>query len=83
LSADEQKRVLREIFGPKAEEVIRYYTNLHNEELQDLILTKYYSGDETKEQIGRACGTHRGNNKHIQDFGVGNLKNTLFGRPRC
>jgi len=52
--------VLRRIFVPKREEVTCEQRKLHNEELNDLYLTKYYSGDQIeKNGTGRACSTHR------------------------
>jgi hypothetical protein len=41
-----ENRVLRRIFGPKRDEVTQEWRKLHNEELNDLIFTKYYSGDQ-------------------------------------
>jgi hypothetical protein len=42
------KRVLRNIFGTKREEVTRDWKRLHNKELYDKILTKSYSGTQIK-----------------------------------
>ena len=54
-----ENRVLRRIFGPKRDEVTREWRKLHNEELNDLLLTKYYSGDQIgKNEIGRVCSTY-------------------------
>jgi hypothetical protein len=48
--------VLRRIFGPKRDEVIREQRKLHNEELHDLILTQYCAGDKIeKNEMGGAC----------------------------
>ena len=39
--------------------------------LLSVLLTKYYSGDQIKEnEIGGACGTYRGEKGRVQGFGV-------------
>jgi hypothetical protein len=40
-----ENRVLRGIFGPKRYEVTGEWRRLHNEELNSLYCTKYYSDD--------------------------------------
>jgi hypothetical protein len=41
---------------------------IHNED--NLLLTKYYSRDEVKKnEIGRACGTHEGEERCTPGFG--------------
>jgi hypothetical protein len=53
-----ESRVLRRIFGPKRDEVTGEWRRLHNEELNDLYITKYYSGNQIKEEVGGACSTY-------------------------
>jgi hypothetical protein len=51
--------VLRRIFGPKRDEVTCEQRKLHNEELNDLYLSKYYLGDQIeKNETGRARSTY-------------------------
>jgi hypothetical protein len=42
-----ENRVVRRIFGPKRDEVTGKWRQLHNE-LNDVLLTKYYLGDQIK-----------------------------------
>jgi hypothetical protein len=51
---------VRRIFGPKRDKVTGEWRKLHNEELNDLYcLTKYYSGDQIKNnEMGGACSTY-------------------------
>ena len=55
-----ENRVLRRIFGAKKDEIIGDWRKLHNEELNDILLTKYYSGDQIdKNETGETrskCG---------------------------
>jgi hypothetical protein len=75
--------VLRRIFVPKREEVICEQRKPHNEELNDLYLTKYYSGDQIeKNKTGGACSTHR-RGRGAYRLLVGKSEgNWAFGRPR-
>jgi hypothetical protein len=62
-----ENRVLKKIFGPKKDEVKREWRKLHNEELYCLFYSnKYYSGNKIKNEMGRAYGTHRGQERCIQ-----------------
>ena len=54
-----ENRVLRRIFGPKKDEVTGEWKKLHNEELNDLLLTKYYSGNQL-EMAGYIARMRRG-----------------------
>jgi len=36
---------------------------------QHLLLTKYYSGDQTKNEMGKGCSMYGGEEKCIQGFG--------------
>jgi len=48
-----ENRVLRGIFGPKRDEITGDWRKLHNEELNDVLLTKHYSGDQIdKNEMG-------------------------------
>jgi hypothetical protein len=61
-----ENRVLRRIFGPKGDEVTGEWRKLHNEEL----LTQYCASDKIKKnEMGRACGTYGGGERHVQGFG--------------
>jgi hypothetical protein len=64
-----ENRVLRRIFGPKRDEVMREWRKLHNEELHNL-----YSSPDIIRQVkaneeGGACGTHGRGEKSVQGFG--------------
>ena len=60
--------MLRRIFEPKRDEVTGEWRKLHNEKLNDLY-TKYYSGDQIKNDMGGACNMCQGEEKYIQGFG--------------
>jgi hypothetical protein len=48
--------VLRRIFGPMRDGVTEKWRKLYSEELNDLYLTKYCSGDQIeKKEMGGAC----------------------------
>ena len=65
-----ENRVLRRIFGPKRDEVTREWRKLHNEELNDLYCSPYFSGDEiAKNEMGGAFSTRGRKDKCIQGFG--------------
>jgi hypothetical protein len=52
---------LRGIFGPKRDNLIGEWRKLHNEKLSDLLLIKYYSGEQIeKKEMGGACSMCRG-----------------------
>jgi len=54
-----ENMVLRRIFGPKRDEVTGEWRRLHNEELNDVLLTQYRAGDEIeKNEMGWACGAY-------------------------
>jgi hypothetical protein len=51
-------RDLRKAFGPKLDEAPGGWRKLHNEELRDVFVIKYYLGDQMKvDEMGGACGT--------------------------
>jgi hypothetical protein len=65
-----ENRVLGRIFGPKRDEVTGRWRKLHNEELHNKLLTKYYQGDQIKEdEVGGACSAHEGDENCFQNFG--------------
>ena len=64
-----ENRVLRKIFGTKRDKVIGEWRKLHKEELNDLYLTRYCSGDQIKNETGGACSAYGGEQKCIQGFG--------------
>jgi hypothetical protein len=43
-----ENTVLRKVSGTKRDEVIGEYRRLHNKELYDQVLIKYYLGDQIK-----------------------------------
>jgi hypothetical protein len=54
-----QFRVLRRVFEPKWYEETGVWRRLHNEELNGLTVTKFYSGDQIKtNEVGRARCTY-------------------------
>ena len=56
-----ENRVLRRVFGPKRDEVTAEWKKLHNEELDDLLLTQYCAGGKIEtNEMGRACGAYGG-----------------------
>ena len=61
-----ENRVLRRIFGPKRDEVTGEWRKLHNEELNDLYSTQYYSGDQNER--GWICSTY-GRQMCMEGFG--------------
>lgn len=55
-----QYRVLRNVFGPKWEEVIGEWKNMYNEEIHDLYcLSNIIRVIIKEDEMGRACGTYR------------------------
>jgi hypothetical protein len=50
--------LLTMILGPKRDEVKGEWRRLHNEELYDPYSSLYYSGDQIKNEMGRACSTY-------------------------
>ena len=72
--------VLRKIFGTKREEVTGVWRILHNEELCDIFLSKYYSGKQIKKNVmAGACSTFW-DRRDAQVVLVGKLR--PLGRPR-
>ena len=68
-----ENRVLRRIFGPKRDGVTGEWRKLHNEELNDVLLTQYCAGDKMeKNEMGRACGTYGGRGEVCKGFWLGN-----------
>jgi hypothetical protein len=54
-----ENRVLMRIFGPRSNEVTREWRKLHNEELNDLYYSQYFSGDKIENNVmGKACSTN-------------------------
>jgi len=75
LREERRPRVLR-IFGPKKDEVIREWKKLHIEKLNDLYsLTSIVRVIKIeKNEMGGACSTYRGEERYVQGFGGGNLR---------
>jgi hypothetical protein len=56
-----ENRVLMIVFGPKRNEVTGEWRKLHNEELNDLLLTQYFTGGKIEtNEMGTACGAYGG-----------------------
>ena len=67
-----ENRVLRRILGPKRDEVEVNWSKLHNEELNDTLLTKsaYYSADQIdKNEIGGTRSKFGGEGRCMWGFG--------------
>jgi len=65
-----ENRVLRRIFGPKRDEVTEEWRKLHNEELNDLSCSpNIVRVIKIKNEMGGACGTYEGGERHVEDFG--------------
>jgi hypothetical protein len=60
-----ENRVLRGIFGPKSEDVMKSWRQMDNSFLT-CILTKYYLGDQIEGEMGGACSMHGSDEKCIQ-----------------
>jgi hypothetical protein len=66
-----ENRVLRRIFGPKREEVLKGWRGLHNEELPNLYTSPGIRVIKIKEAyIGRTCSLHVRDENCIQYFGL-------------
>jgi hypothetical protein len=62
--------MLRRVFGPKRDEVTGEWRKLHSEELNDVLLAQYCSGDKIeKNETGGACSTYGGEESFILGFG--------------
>jgi len=61
-----ENRVLRRIFGANRVEVIGKWRKLDNEEFIDL--TKYFSGDQIENEMGKACSIYGGEERCIRVF---------------
>ena len=54
-----ENRVLKRIFRPKMDDVIREWEKLHNEELNDLYSTRHYSDAKIeKNELGGTCSAY-------------------------
>jgi len=77
-----ENRVLRRIFGPKMDDVTREWEKLHNEELNELYSTQYYSGDKNqKSELGGTCSAYGGEERRIQGLVGKPLGRRPPGRP--
>jgi hypothetical protein len=69
---------LRKIFGLQLEDVRRNWRKSHEEELHDLLLTKYYYGNQIQEgEISEACDVCQqgvGGGKMLIEFWWGNSR---------
>jgi hypothetical protein len=78
-----ESRVLRRIFVPKRDEVTREWRKLHNEELNDVLFTQYFSGDKIeKNEMGGACSAHIREERRVQGLGGKPEEKRPLGRPR-
>jgi hypothetical protein len=65
-----ENRVLRRILEPKREEVRWEWRKLHKEELNDLYCSSNIFSDKIeKNEVGGACSTYGGEERHIPVFG--------------
>ena len=65
-----ENRVLRRIFGPKWDEGTGEWRKLHNEELNDVLLTQHCSGDKIeKNEMGGTLNTYGRGERRVQNFG--------------
>jgi hypothetical protein len=56
-----ENRVLRKVFDPMRDEVTGEWRKLHNEELNDVLLTQYCAGGKIEtNEMGWACGAYGG-----------------------
>ena len=54
-----ENMVLRRIFGPRRDEETGEGRRLHNEKLNDVLLTQYCAGDKIENnEMGWACGAN-------------------------
>jgi hypothetical protein len=63
-----ENRVLREIFGPKWDDVTGERRKFNNEELH-ILLTQYCAGDNIENDMGEACSADGGGDRRVQGFG--------------
>ena len=63
------------IFGPKRYDVTGERREIHIEDYNVLYLTQYFSSDEIEKiELSVACSAYGGEERCIQGFGGGNLK---------
>jgi len=63
-----ENRVLRKICGPKRDEIMGDWSRLHNE-LHNLYFSPNSIWVTEKNEMGGACCTYGGEERHIQGFG--------------
>jgi hypothetical protein len=71
-----ENRVLRRIFGPKWDEVVGSWRNLHNGELRHLYSSRY-AIMTIKSGRSKECSTDRGDEKWCFMFGIPGGKKDL------
>jgi uncharacterized membrane protein len=68
-----ENRVLREIFGPKGDEVTGEWRKLHNEELNDLFCSLNIAWvikiEKNEMGVRGVCSLYGGEKRRIQGFG--------------
>jgi hypothetical protein len=78
-----KNRVLRNIFGPKRDEVTKDWRNLHNDKISlSVLLTTYYSAYQIKNEMGGTCSmcwAEGGSNRVLVCQREGKIS---LGRPR-
>jgi hypothetical protein len=60
-----ENRVLRNIFGPKRDEVMGEWMKLHNEEVHNLYSSPDIIRQVKANEVGGACGTHGRGEKSV------------------
>jgi hypothetical protein len=73
--------VLRNLAGPKREDVRENLRRLHNEEFHGLHSSPNITRVMKKSGTGKACDTYRGEDRCMQDL-VGKPETRLLGRRR-
>jgi hypothetical protein len=69
-----ENRALKKKFEPMREQLMGDRRLLHDKTPHDLPLTNHYSGDQIENKMGGVCSTYGVEEKSIEGFGAGNLR---------